>query len=60
MTLGCHNQYYDELLRIKLLPKRDICLDKVSEKLLTFHDRLTAIGWRCFTLDPYWVKEQWV
>lgn len=40
MTPDCHNQYYDEFLRTKLLEKRGIFLEKVTTKLLTFHTRL--------------------
>lgn len=46
--------------KTKLLPERGINLDKVEEKLLGFHARLTKIGWRCFALDTYYTNNQWV
>lgn len=51
MTPEFHNQYFNELPRITMLLERGICLEKVSENLLIFNDRLIDIGWRCFALD---------
>lgn len=60
MTPKCHNQYYDEFLRTKLLPERSICLEKVSKNLSALHDRLVDNRWRCFALDPCRAHQQWV
>lgn len=60
MATECHNLYYSDLARAKLLPKRGIFLDKVEEKLLGFHSRIIDTGWICFDPDPFFANNQWV
>lgn len=52
MTPHCSNYYNSDLHRNKLLPKRGISLDKVEEKLTSFHAKLEQTGWMCFSLYP--------
>lgn len=35
-------------------------LGECAGKLLAFHDKLKAIGWQCFSLDPCISYELWV
>ncbi|KAF3635074.1 hypothetical protein FXO37_26173 [Capsicum annuum] len=60
MTPQCQKLYNTGLYRTKFLPKRSINLDKVEEKLPSFHARLNQTGWMCFALNPCVANEHWV
>lgn len=49
MATECQNLYYGDLPKMKLQPKRGMCLLNVPKKLPDFHEWLIAIGWRCFS-----------
>ncbi|KAF3618586.1 hypothetical protein FXO37_34119 [Capsicum annuum] len=60
MATEFQNLYYSDLPRMKLLLKKGICLDKVEEKLLRFHARLTTTRWMFFAPDLCYANEDWV
>lgn len=60
MELEWKTLYYVDLAKMKLLLERGIYLNKVSEEPSTFHDRLVANQWRCFSPDQCQANGHWL
>lgn len=61
MDPECQTLYYTDLSKTKNTPGlRHMFGKEMPENLLSFHDRLVAVEWRCFTLDPCQENEYWV